>query len=549
MEYQMHEEFVEKKLEEMSLEDLIGQLMSLAVDTRMPLDEFEKMVKKTRPGGIFFNQNSTKEIIDKYTEIVNKYTKAPVIVSGDVENGPGCVIKDETYLPRPMAWGACDDEKLIERAGKATGEICRSNGIHWAYAPLVDINYNKDNPVTNVRAVSDKPEQVAKIAGAYVRGIQENGMMMAACKHFPGDGTDDRNQHFCTTVNPLSKEEWMNTYGYVYKEMFKAGTASVMVAHIALPWIGEVVDPVLGEKPATLSYKIITELLKGELGFKGCVVSDAMSMVGTSVMCPPDKLSITFIKSGGDMLLFPEPEDYDYLLDAVKSGELPLERVKDAVKRILGLKMQARLFEDQKKLLSEIKISENLRELSDEIAEKSITVIRNTQNLIPLNIKKGGKFLLINLQRNRDDMREAAYMADIKVLTEELEKRGYIADTLEGRGHSMNHYKVKEIKDNYDCILINCRIDSFNYLGGTLRINWDNIMTFWRGVAVDHPCVIFTSFGDPYKLYELPFLRTYINAYGAAQESMRALVKVILGEIPATGKSPVELKGFFEREV
>lgn len=533
--------YAEKMFDELSVQDLAGQLMCIQVNARTSYEEFEEVVKEIRPGGLFFGGNTTKERIKKCTEIVNKYTKVPVIIASDVENGPGCVLKDEAYFPRPMAWGACDDETLIERAGRVTGEICRKNGIQWTFAPIVDINYNKDNPVTNVRAVSDKPEQVVKIAGAYIRGMQENGMLMAASKHFPGDGIDDRNQHFCTVVNPLSEEEWMNTYGYVYKEMFKQGTASVMVAHIDLPWVGDEVDPVLGGKPATLSKKIITDLLKDKLAFEGCVVSDAMSMVGTSVMCPPDKLSVTFIKSGGDMLLFPLPKDFHYLVEAIQNGEITNERLKDAFSRIIGLKVKARLFEDQEKIENEVVISENIQALSEEIAEKSITIIRNTQNLIPLSPQKDAKFLLVNLQKAGNST--LAYMQDIKVLTEELEQRGYKVDTLSEN----DHYLLGKVKDNYDCILINCRIDPTNYLGGTLRINWDNIMAFWRGVAVDHPCVIFTSFGDPYKLYELPFLRTYVNAYSAAAETMKAFVKVLLGEKPAVGKSPVELKGFFER--
>ncbi|MBQ7039453.1 MAG: hypothetical protein IJN39_02690 [Clostridia bacterium] len=537
-----YDEFAEKLFDELTIEDMAGQLMCIQMNGKKISDEeFEELVKKIKPGGLFFGDDTTRETIEKCTEIVNKYAKIPVIIACDVENGPGCVLKDETYLPRPMAWGACDDEKLIERAGKVTGEICRKNGIHWTFAPIVDINFNKDNPVVNIRAVSDSPEQVAKIAGAYVRGLQKDGMMMAACKHFPGDGLDDRNQHFCTTVNHFSKEEWMKTYGYVYKEMIKEDTASIMVAHIDLPWVGDEVDPVLGGKPATLSKKIMTDLLKGELSYEGCIVSDAMSMVGTSVMCPPDKLSVTFIKSGGDMLLFPAPKDYDYLLEALKNGEISKDRAKDAILRILKLKIKARLFEDQSALEEEIEISENIQEISQEIADRSITVIRNTQGLIPLNLEKGSKFLLVNLNKPGGP----PFMKDISVLTEELEKRGYKADTLSDN----DHYLLNSIKDKYDCILINCRMEPSNYLGGTMRINWDNIMPFWRGVAVDHPRVIFTSFGDPYKLYELPFLRTYVNAYGAAKESLKAFIKVLLGEKEAVGKSPVELKGFFKREV
>ena len=142
MKNEANADFFNKIIDEMSLEELIGQIMTFHVVTDKPVEEFEEMAKRIRPGGLFFGENATKEIIDKYTKIVNKYTKVPVIVSGDVENGPGCVLKDEAYLPRAMAWGACDDENLIEKAGRVTGEICRKNGIHWTFAPVVDINFN-----------------------------------------------------------------------------------------------------------------------------------------------------------------------------------------------------------------------------------------------------------------------------------------------------------------------------------------------------------------------------------------------------------------------
>ena len=138
-------------------------------------------------------------------------------------------------------------------------------------------------------------------------------------------------------------------------------------------------------------------------------------------------------------------------------------------------------------------------------------------------------------------------MEHIKVLKEELEARGYVADMISAYG--INHNKLEADMKNYDCILYNCRINPMVYLGGTNRINWDNIMCFWRGVGVAHPRVIFTSFGDPYKLYDFPFLRTYVNAYSHDEVTFRAFVKVLLGEIPAVGKNPVGLKGFFDCEV
>ena len=171
----------------------------------------------------------------------------------------------------------------------------------------------------------------------------------------------------------------------------------------------------------------------------------------------------------------------------------------------------------------------------------------NTQNLIPLKLKPNSKFLIINFQEFSKNDDTAPCIKTLGKVCEELQNRGHSVDMYLSR--DISHYELEKIKDNYDCILLNCRISSKDYLGGTLRINWDNIMPFWRGVAIDHPCVVFTSFGDPYKLYELPFLRTYVNAYSSSHHTQRAFVKVLLGEIEPQGKSPVELKGFFEREV
>ena len=194
---------IDKIVDEMSVEELCGQVLNMRAGRFEDMSEFERIAKRVRPGALFFGE-ANKEMIKEYTDIVNKYARVPVIISADIEHGPGCCVMGEPLLPEPMAWGACDDEALIEKAGQVTGEICRKNGIHWSFAPVVDINYNKDNPITNVRAVSDKPEQVVKMAGAYVRGTQKNGYLLAGCKHFPGDGVDDRNQHLCTTINSLS---------------------------------------------------------------------------------------------------------------------------------------------------------------------------------------------------------------------------------------------------------------------------------------------------------------------------------------------------------
>ncbi|MBR6728637.1 MAG: glycoside hydrolase family 3 protein, partial [Clostridia bacterium] len=447
--------FIENLINDMSLDDLCGQMINFNVSASMSMEKLEAFVQKVRPGGLFVS-DTNKEFVKQITELTNAHTKAPVIIAADVEFGPGRAIVGEHILPEPMAWGACDDAALIEKAGRLTGEICRKNGIHWNFAPVVDINYNKDNPIVNTRAISDKPEQVAKIAAASVTGMQSNGMLLAACKHFPGDGMDDRNQHFCTTINSMSKEEWLKTYGYVYKKMFAAGAASVMVGHIALPAVEDEIDPVLGPKPGTLSRHVITELLRKELGFTGCIVSDAMSMVGACAMCPPDRLAVEFIKAGGDMVLFALERDFDYLKAAVESGEISIERIKESVRYILKMKMQARLFENQEEIVQKIAPSEDIAEVSAEIAEKSIKVVRNTQNLVPLQLKKGAKILIVKMQCHEKDRFPYSFIKELDTVVSELEKRGFKVDTISAIG--IDHHELDRIKHNYDCILINCRI-------------------------------------------------------------------------------------------
>lgn len=536
----MTSEKIEKIIESMDLDDLVGQLLCYAAPVgsyKGEHDAFEEIVKRTKPGGLFINDGTDAEI-KKMTDLGNKYSCVPVIVSGDSEYGPYPIMDNRHLLPNPMAWGSCDDAELVERGGKATAQICRKSGVHWSYAPVIDINYNKDNPITNTRSVSDNPEQVIKMAGAYLKGLQSEGHMAGGCKHFPGDGMDDRNQHFCTSVNPMSKEEWMSTYGHVYKEIFKLDPVSVMVAHIALPAFEEEYDEVTGYLPATISKSLITGLLRNELGFEGCIVSDALSMIGATAILPEEKLPVEFINAGGDMLLFPEPQYFDYVKDAVLDGTISMDRLKDAVRRILKMKDRVGLLDDEP---HEVEITEDIGEIATKIAEKSIKVVRNADNLLPLDLKEGDTVLLCTLYFKKD------YENIFEPLEKAFQKRGIKTITVK----NSKHRPIEKILDEEkpQAVLVNCDFSMFDSSGCSLRMGWDSMMTFWRGIIFRHPKLIFTSFGDPYKLYELPFLRTYINTFSPCPESQEAFVRVLLGEIEAQGKNPVNLPGFFEREV
>lgn len=535
---------IDEILDNLTLEDLYGQVLCIEISDKDDPKEVEETVKKIKPGGIYVS-GMLPDKIKSYTEMINRYVKIPIIVAADIEFGPGSAIKGETLLPHPMAWGACDDSDLIERAGYLTGKIARASGISWTFSPVMDINYNFNNPITNIRAVSDSPKQVVKIAGAYAKGLQKANVV-ACCKHFPGDGVDDRNQHFCTTVNSLSKTEWDKTYGYVYKEISKMGIGSVMAAHIALPCYEKQKPDMFGYLPSVLSKSLLTELLRNQLGYNGCIVSDAMSMIGACSRVDLDQLAVSFLNAGGDMVLFPEKNDFDNIKHAVERGVLKKDVLLRAVKNIISMKSKAKLFESEQENVTLNKDRAELKKIAQLIADKSIKTERDVNHLLPQKIKKGGKVLLINLyamSANKNNKKEKNVLSGIR---KDLNKRGYETTVLNNPGH----YYINSIMNEYDLVLVNARFLPAEFTSGSsLRINWDSIMTFWRGYLLKHKNVIFCSFGDPYKLYEFPYLKTYVNAFSDSEFSQKAFLKAVLGEIELTAKNPVGLKGFFEREV
>ena len=521
----------------MSLEELVGQVMCESV-LGLTDEQIDEKMRTFKPGSVF-TMYQTPEFNKKVQDIANSYCKVPVAMVSDIENGPGSCIKGLPNLPHPMAWGATDNEALIEEAGEETAKLCRLNGIHWTFGPIVDLNINPSNPECNIRSVSDNPDRVIKIVGAHLRGLTKNGYMVTSIKHFPGQGADDRNSHFCTTINGLSKKKWMKTYGLVYKDLIKQGTSSIMIGHTSLPFCEKKRKSVYDYPPATVSKNVITHLLKDKLKYGGCVMSDAVTMVGMLASVPADRRIIEFFKAGGDAFLYPKPIEYEYLTSAVKSGEIPLDRLKDAVRRNLMLKVDARLFEDQDKVESEIKLGRNVAEISRQIADESIKVVRNECGVIPARLKKGARVAFVNMPGKF--FYDTPDGTEFKPMREVFEQEGCIVDEYV-RG-------IKEPKSglfDYDLVIVNCRTSSRNYHGGSMRIGWGEIEHAMP--VFENPNLIFVSHGDPYKLHEFHFARQYINTFSVTDDSQRAVAKVILGKIAPRGKNPVSHEPFFKIE-
>lgn len=540
---------LKKIIDGMTVEELCGQVLAYDVQPRDEEEETLSVIRKIKPGTLFIagvERDSVEQLqpffrqIAKYRDAATEASGIPCMVSTDIENGPGSFCKPLPELPNPMAWGACNDEKLIERAGELTGRICRRIGVHYTLGPVVDLSLNFRNPLVSVRGVSDSPERVIRIAGAYLKGAQKNGNLAGCLKHFPGDGVDERNQHFLTSVNSLSKEEWMASYGKIYRELFKRGANSVMVGHISSPAFQEGETDEYGALPGTLSKALITDLLKGELGFGGCVISDAMSMIGACARVPEDKLAVSFFRAGGDLMLFPRPEEHGYLVRAVESGELSVDRMKDAAYRCLKLKEQVRLFDENFRIDgdgAEEDIAE-LEELCEKIAAGAVKIVRNNENVLPVR-KKKGKVLLLKFSGSYFNTQPAE--SPFRYIEREFEAQGWQVDSF----FFAKHERLKQVMNEYDLVVI---ASHANYHGSTLRVGWDNIMALWRGYILQHDKVVFVGLDDPYKLFDFPYAKTYVNTFGESPSLQRALVRVILGKIQPKAQNPISFGGYFERE-
>lgn len=511
-------------------EELVGEILSWEFSPSITEDELLEAVKKKKISSFYANNLSIKQR-EFLKKAIGENIKSPCLVVTDVERGPAFYPETKPYTISMMNLAAADDESLAFEVGKYTARIASSQGIHLPLSPVVDINFNPNNPVTNTRAASDDPDTVLKSAGAYGRGMQSEGNMLMVLKHFPGDGVDDRNQHFCTTVNSLSKEAWMASYGKVYKTMIKEGADAIMVAHIALPWYDPTVDD-CGHMPATLSKPIMTGLIREELGFEGCIISDAMSMIGTAARVPVDRLSVEFLRAGGDFVLFPEKDDHERILDALHSGYLERSRLLDAAEGVVKMKAKLGLFEGKEYTLLDNDI-EKTKETLEKVAKKSITLVRNTDNILPLKLKEGAKVLVVTLSPKEKDYEGD----DFPDFADCLESYGYNVTRLT----NPNHYKINEIIEKVDAVFVISILDTTCGSGNSLRLGWNNMMTFWRGYIFKNKNLIFVSFGDPYKLSELPFIKTYVNSYVKSGIVAKSTVDACLGISSFEGKSPVKL--------
>ncbi len=515
-------------MKNLSLRDKILQTVVIKVDK----DRFDsrqvgaafffgEIITEADEMGLEVARNTLAQYIDN--------ANIPPLITSDFENGCGSMLKGLTPLPYLMSLGAANCEETAYLYGKATALEARSVGANWSFSPVSDLNINPRNPLVNVRGLTDDPELASRILKQVVRGMQENGLG-ACAKHFPGDGLDYRDQHLVTTNNTLSMEDWKRLSGKVFQDLIDDGVYSIMAGHITLPAYQKEVFETGMKLPATLSHELITDLLKNEMGFKGVVVTDALGMGGFNGWYKTKQIAeVEAFKAGCDMMLWPTEQYVDNMVEAVENGYISMERLDDAVDRILTMKEKLGLFGEDNHA---IKLTEEekavVKKAQVDTAEKSITLIKDKEGFFPLSTNKLKKIAVIPITHHIPAFEEA------ELLCKRLNERGF----------EVTYYKEgiedKDV-DNYDLVLYALFSRPFRPIG-FLDFHSSEAQKVLRSLQCGVDKTMVVSFGSPYfgnQYFERAL--TYVNAYSMLAPSVEAFVKAAMGDIPFTDYSPVKL--------
>ena len=557
--------WVEETLSSMTLEEKAGQVfcpMGFTDD----LGALRHMVCDIGVGGMMYRMGPAGYIQNTHRTI-QAMARIPLLLAANTEAGGSGLALEGTSFGAPMAVAATNDPDNGYRMGYVSCAEGAALGLNWSFAPIVDIDMDFHNPITNTRTFGSDADKVIAFASRYMDGADENDVAVSI-KHFPGDGVDERDQHILTSINSLNCDAWMESYGKVYQTLIDKGAKTVMVGHIAQPaWVKKL-NPEATRKeqllPASLNKTLITGLLRQELGFNGLVSTDATPMVGFTSAMPRKDAIPAVIAAGADMILFNKSldEDYGFLLEGLRTGKVTEQRLDEAVTRILATKASLHLPEKQAegKLVPGAEAlavvgCEKHKAWAKEVADKAVTLVRDQQNLLPISPKKFRRVYLNVIQKSNDP--GDPFVQRWRTL---FEKEGFEVTVRDRRTtivpadfmnpnlppekgmllHEM-YRSVAEMKQSYDLYVYICNMQNASN-NTTLRLNWN--VTF--GLGDDAPWltseipVMMISTAYPYHLFDAPMIETYINAYSGEPDFCHAVIDKIMGRSTFVGISPCD---------
>ena len=539
--------WVEKTFSEMTEDE---KIQSLFFPCMRNYDEasIDELLDTLHPCGVMYRPCSAEEAVNA-TNMFRKKCKIPMLIAANLEKGGNGIVNEGTLIGAPLQIAATDNVENARRLGILCAREGKAVGANYAFAPIIDIDYNFRNPITNTRTFGSDPDRVAAFGAAYTEECQKLGVCVSI-KHFPGDGRDERDQHLVTSINDMSCEDWMATYGNNYKASIDKGALTVMVGHIMQPAWQKRINPDLKDEdimPATLSPELIGPegLLRKYLGFNGVICTDATTMAGFTIPMDRSKSVPYSIACGADIFLFNKnmKEDLEYMRKGVADGVITKERLDEAVKRVLALKAALKLYKQTEDLKVEDALAvlgcEEHQQWAKEVADQAVTLVKEEKGVLPLDPvhKKRVLYCPIESEQGVSYSVKAGVCDHFKQL---LEKEGFEVTTFvpapmfEGKTPRQD-----EVTKGYDYIIYLANMSTKSNQT-TVRIEWQQPMGANCPHYVNSVPTIFISVENPYHLLDVPRVKTFINAYNSNDYVLDAIIDKIMGRSEFKGVNPVD---------
>jgi beta-N-acetylhexosaminidase len=543
--------WVDSTLRAMSLRDKAAQMVwpwMLGDFTPEQSPEWRRLrtlVAEQRVGGVIVSLGSPTEIAAKLNAL-QRAASVPLLVGADLESGaayrarggfatPNAIdLGGATMFPPQMAIGATGDTALAYAMGRATAVEGRAMGIQVAFAPVLDVNNNPDNPVINVRSFGEDPRAVARLGAAFIRGVQEHGMV-ATAKHFPGHGDTRSNSHLELARVDASRSRIDSVEFVPFRAAIGAGVGAVMSFHGNVPAL----DP--SGVPATLSRHVITDLLRDSLGFGGLVISDALDMRGVLAQVGPVEAAKRIVEAGVDVLLMPAdvPGTIDAIVAGVREGRYSEARLDGSVRRLLEMKARVGLPRRRTVDLDSVRVvlGDSLAAAAArEVAERSVTLVKDSLALLPLGrLNEGARVLSVTYARRPDLSAGVAFNTELRRKFPSLR-----AEWVDAEQERADYQRLLQAADSADVVVVGY-YDAASPSQATTSGAPPAFASFLDDLIARGARPVVVSFGTPYVLRQVPSTPAYVLAWGAWPVSQTAAARALLGAAPITGRLPITI--------
>lgn len=514
---QKAEKYADSLYQQLSLDEKIGQLYIVALYNNRGEEEIQKirnLVEKEKIGGLILMQDNAEKHIQLLNEFQGK-SKVKMMIGIDGEWGLFQRFPAAHKFPWAMTLGAIQDNSLIYEMTSKIAEDCKRMGIYWDFAPVVDVNTNPANPIIGNRSFGSDINNVIAKGLAYAQGLQDNGVL-ASMKHFPGHGDTDTDSHLDLPVVSHNLERLNSVELAPFKALLDKKIGGVMVAHLYVPALEK-----QSGIPASVSYDIITNLLKKSYQYNGLIITDALNMNAVAKKFPAGELDLRAFKAGNDIMLFSQdvPNGKALIKAAIEKGEISENRLAESVKKILKTKYLLGL-QNLKSINSE-NINEDLNnashaELSEKLYSNAITLLKDEKNLLPLSCSETYYYL---------PLEEAPFQTFVENLN--------LGTTVK----LISKNEIAQIPENSTVIVGFHKDNSTAYKSYKISQESKDILA----ELSKKQNVILDVFGSPYALKDVDIstISTVLVSYENNDLSLKASAKAILGKTKISGKLPV----------